>query len=105
MKQSTMIEQSISRGRQDVTARRILRVGPHKVRLTVKSDSYDFQCFARAEVWNPADLKWNQVHSIHYAEMATPEGLCYHPNKSGLKITHFTRDFDRLLTMVKQIIL
>lgn len=33
------------------------------------------------------------------------EGLCYHPNKSGLKITHFTRDFDRLLTMVKQIIL
>ena len=38
-------------------------------------------------------------------EMATPEGLCYHPNKSGLKITHFTRDFDRLLTMVKQIIL
>lgn len=33
------------------------------------------------------------------------EGLCYRPNKSGLKITHFTRDFDRLLTMVKQIIL
>lgn len=50
-------------------------------------------------------LSWNLVHSIHYAEMATPEGLCYHPNKSGLKITHFTRDFDRLLTMVKQIIL
>lgn len=25
--------------------------------------------------------------------------------KPGLKITHFTRDFDRLLTMVKQIIL
>lgn len=40
-----------------------------------------------------------------FAEMETPEGLCYHPNKSGLKITHFTRDFDRLLTMVKQIIL
>ncbi|AFN39616.1 hypothetical protein MP1412_45 [Pseudomonas phage MP1412] len=102
---TNLLEETINQGRQDVTARRVLSLGDFKVRLTIKSDSYKFQSFARAEVWNPATLSWNQVHSIHYAEMATPEGLCYHPNKSGLKITHFTRDFDRLLTMVKQIIL
>ena len=102
---AVLLEETINEGRQDVTARRVLSLGDFKVRLTIKSDSYQFQSFARAEVWNPATLSWNQVHSIHYAEMATPEGLCYHPNKSGLKITHFTRDFDRLLTMVKQIIL
>ena len=102
---AVILEETINEGRQDVTARRVLSLGDFKVRLTIKSDSYQFQSFARAEVWNPATLSWNQVHSIHYAEMATPEGLCYHPNKSGLNITHFTRDFDRLLTMVKQIIL
>ena len=102
---ATLLEETINEGRQDVTARRILSLGDFKVRLTIKSDSYKFQSFARAEVWNPATLSWNQDHSIHYAEMTTPEGLSYYPNKSGLKITPFTRDFDRLLTMVKQILL
>lgn len=102
---AVLLEETINEGRQDVTARRILSLGDFKVRLTIKSDSYKFQSFASAEVWNPATMSWSQVHSIHYAEMATPEGLYYHPNKSGLKITPFTRDFDRLLTMVKQIIL
>lgn len=103
--EATLMEETVNEGRQDVIARRILSLGDFKVRLTIKSDSYQFQSFARAEVWNPATLSWNQVHSLHYTEMTTPEGLCHYPNKSGLKITHFTRDFDRLLTMVKQIIL
>lgn len=102
---AVLLEETINQGRQDVTARRLLTLGDFKVRLTIKSDSYKFQSFARAEVWNPATLSWNQVHSIHYAEMATPEGLCYYPNKQGLKINNFTLDFNRLLTMVKQIIL
>lgn len=102
---TNLLEETINQGRQDVTARRLLSMGDFKVRLTIKSDSYKFQSFARAEVWNPATLSWNQVHSIHYTEMATPEGLCYHPNKQGLKINNFILDFNRLLTMVKQIIL
>lgn len=104
MSQSTMIEQSISRGGQDLTARRILRVGPHKVRLTVKSDSYKFQCFARAEVWNPADLKWNQVHSIPHGKMETEEGLCYLPGNRGENWSHFQKDLAELMRVVREVL-
>lgn len=102
---TNLLKETINKGRLDVTARRVLSLGDFKVRLTIKSNRYKFKSFARAEVWNPATLSWNQVRSINYAEMATPEGLCYLPNKSGLNTTHFTRDFDRLLTMVKRTIL
>lgn len=102
---TVILEETINLGRVDVTARRILSLGDFKVRLTIKSDSCQFQSFARAEVWSPATLSWNQVYSIHYSEMATREGLCHLPNKQGLKIDNFILDFNRLLTMVKKIIL
>lgn len=100
-----LLEETVNAGRQDVIARRILSLGDFRVRLTIKSDSYQFQSFARAEVWNPATLSWNQVHSIHYSEMTTPEGLVYYPNKQGLKVDNFVLDFNRLLKMTQQIIL
>src|SRR5690606_37301673 len=62
---ANLLEETINQGSQDVTARRVLSLGDFKVRLTIKSDSYKFQSFARAEVWNPATLSWNHVHSIH----------------------------------------
>ena len=68
-------------------------------------DDFDYEALTSLFISTddmPPDLV-EALYQVH--EMATPEGLCYHPNKSGLKITHFTRDFDRLLTMVKQIIL
>lgn len=102
---ANLLEEAINQGRQDVTARRILSLGDFNVRLTIRSDSYQFQSFARAEVWSQATLSWNQVHSTHYAEMATPEGLCHLPNEQGLKINNFILDFNRLLTMVQQILL
>jgi len=102
---TNILEETINPGSRDVTARRILSLGDFKVRLTIKSDSYRSQSFAQAEVWNPATLSWNQVHSLHYAEMKTQHQLIYLPAKSGLDIRHFTQDMDRLLEMTKQIIM
>lgn len=60
---SKPIEDLISRGGQDITARRVFKIADHKVRITIKSDAYKFQSFARSEVWNPTELKWNQVQA------------------------------------------
>jgi len=100
-----LIEQTINEGRQDVIARRILKLGEFKVRLTVRSDAYRGQCYARAEVWNPSALSWNVVHNLHPEEMTTREGLWYLPNKRGLSADNFIIDFNRLLDMTKKIIL
>lgn len=74
-----VISTSVSEGRQSVTSQDILLIDGHKIRLTIKSDSYDFQSSAVAEVWNGATLSWNRVHSIHYAQMKTRPGLIYGP--------------------------
>lgn len=101
---SKPIEDLISRGGQDITARRVFKIGDLKVRITIKSDAYKFQSFARSEVWNPTELKWNQVHNIPHGQMATREGLCYLPNASGENWTHFQRDFDTLLKVTKEVL-
>lgn len=48
-----------------------------KILIEIKSDSYDFQSYARLSAFSPTELKWNQIGSIHYSEMNTPSKLCY----------------------------
>lgn len=36
----------------------------YKVRLSVKVDAYDFQSWARADVWSEGTLSWNRVASL-----------------------------------------
>lgn len=50
----------------------------YKVRLTIVSDSYHFQCSAKVHVWNPEQLAWNLVHSIPHGAMQTPDSLAYY---------------------------
>jgi hypothetical protein len=42
------IQHDIARGRQDVNAVFMFERGPAKVRILIRSDSYDFQSYARA---------------------------------------------------------
>lgn len=89
------IQADIARGTQTVNATYIFDRGPTKVRIRISSDSSDFQSFARVELFSPADLKWNVVGNIPFAQMKTPHKLAYVAN--GTAKDHFKADFDKLL--------
>ena len=58
-------------GTQSRNLTRIVKTAQgHKLRIRIKRDSYDFQSFARIELWSETEGKWNFVHSIPYVEMA-----------------------------------
>lgn len=75
-----------------------LKVGAHKLRIRISSDSYDFQSSARIEVWRPADLKWSFIADIHYSRMATRASYVH------ATPTHFKADRDNLLAQALQIL-
>lgn len=47
----------------------VLALGPHKLRVDIRRDSYDFQSSAKIERWDGD--QWREVHSLHYGAMAT----------------------------------
>jgi hypothetical protein len=71
----------INNGSQSQTYRETLDLGTVKVRINIKSDSYEAQCHATIEVFSPTALAWNGLASIGYDSMATPSKLL-HSNKS-----------------------
>jgi hypothetical protein len=99
---SRVIDTTIGKGRQDIVYRELVMLTDKKVRIDIKSDSYDFQSHARVSVWNAAEDKWNQIDSLHYSAMQTPQGLCYRDGWNDA--AHFKKDRDRLLTMAKLIL-
>lgn len=92
------IHSDIARGRQSVNAIFLFNRGTAKARIKICSDSYDFQSFARVELFSPTELKWNVVGHIPYTEMNTPHKLAYIP--TGTAKDNFMADFDRLLGIV-----
>lgn len=100
----TVLDQTVSAGQQSVTATRVLDVGGKMLRFRVKSDSYDFQSYARAELWSRSDGKWNEVHSIPYGLMKTPHQLFYLPNRSGVAIGRFEADLEQLQKVALNIV-
>ena len=97
-------EPHTSKGGQSVIYRAIYEFNGHKVRLTIKSDSYANQSYARMDIFNPTDLKWNRLHYLHYADMHTETGLCYRPNNQGLDLSHFEVDAGTLKMMTRNLI-
>lgn len=55
------------KGQQSWNRERIVIIGDKRVRYTVKRDSYDFQSYGKAEVWNGE--KWHTVHHIPGQEL------------------------------------
>ncbi|MGE8063752.1 hypothetical protein [Pseudomonas sp. NPDC089569] len=92
------LQSDIARGRQSVNAIFIFDRGTAKVRIKICSDSYDFQSFARVELFSATDHKWNVVGHIPYPEMKTPHSLAY--TQTGTDKNNFMADFDRLLGIV-----
>ena len=61
----------------------------HKIRFLVYSDSYDFQSYARAEIFHPTELQWNALANLPYSRMASTSS-----NKHGLYAEDATLNAD-----------
>jgi len=113
---SELIKQTIDIGRQSVIYTEVSKIADKKVKVEIKSDSYDFQSYARVSVFNENDLEWKKIDSVHYSRMNTKEGLDSHPQARKLSlgievnkqknffIAEFWRDRDTLVNMAKEII-
>jgi hypothetical protein len=95
-----MIDVELSKGRQSLNYQEIVKIGDDKVRIRIKSDSYDFQSYARIEVWGNEN-KWNNIHNIPFANMATPPELYYHSNANKRS---FKVDRDKLIDVATSIL-
>ena len=101
----TTIEKITYKGSQSISFREIYKLDEKRIKLEIKSDSYDQQCYARAYILK--DEKWEPVYSIPYSEMNTPKGLCYHvtyrSNASAAE-AEFKSDIERLKKYVEKIL-
>lgn len=55
-------------GDNNILLRVLYEVGGDRVRITVKSNSYDFQSEAYSEVWSKAMQQWNRVESLPFKQ-------------------------------------
>lgn len=92
----TPFETTISSGQNATVYMELYEILGQRVRVSIRSDAYKEQCYARAEVWDISRKAWNQIHYVHPSKMATPEKLVYHPNKTGENPKHFEKDVKAL---------
>ncbi len=103
------LETSVSKERQGVLYKQILKhtASGNKLLLKIYSDSYDFQCYAKVEIYDPVTLKWNHLESIPYSLMETP-GKLVHSIPFGVKAEvisyRFANDRNTLLNKAKLIL-
>ena len=101
----TTIEKITYKGSQSISFREIYKLNEKRIKLEIKSDSYDQQCYARAYILK--DEKWEPVYSIPYSAMNTPKGLCYHVTYRSNAVAaekEFKTDIDRLKKYVGEIL-
>jgi hypothetical protein len=101
----TIIEKITYKGSQSVNFREIYGLENKKIKLEIKSDSYDMQCYARAYILK--DEKWELIYSIPYSEMNTPNGLSHHVtyrSKASAAEGEFEKDIQRLKKYTEEIL-
>lgn len=103
------LSKTMSKQRQGVLLQEILqhKASGNKLLLKIYSDSYDFQCYAHIDIYNPTDLKWNRLHSIPFALMTTPDKAIYRiPHGSDANVAEhlFVIDRQTLLLHAKMIL-
>ena len=104
---TTLLFEQISKGQQDVIAERVLRLTEGdksvKIRVKIKSDSYDFQCYAKSEAYNPQTLSWNPIASIGFSNMKTKKSLAFTPHPVGFSA--FEADINTLVAQTVAIVM
>jgi hypothetical protein len=95
------LNKEIGSGGQSVTYKETLEHNGKKLRISIKSDSYRAQCYARVLLFDGD--KWNQIDSIHYSRMVTEAKLIYRPNVLP-NDSDFKADRDRLVKLAKDVL-
>ena len=87
---------------QDMMYRELIKSGHHRIRITIRSNSYKEQCYAGIERWD--GNQWQQVWWLDGGECATKAGLYVHRDRP-VDLGHFFED-DRneLLWLAEQIL-
>src|SRR5574344_1874649 len=100
-----IIEKITYKGSQSISFRENYKLNNSKIKLEIKSDSYDQQCYARAYILK--DEKWELIYSIPYSVMSTPKGLCYgiiYKNNPEKAQKEFISDVTRMKKAVEEIL-
>lgn len=94
----------VVKGRQSIEYREVLELKTdsiQKLKIEMKSDSIDYQSYARISVWNGKE--WSHLDSIHYTLVNFKSGLCHSlSNETPLQVQqknlgHFKQDQQELL--------
>lgn len=102
-----IIKEEYSLGQQSAQLTKIIEGDKGlKIKIEIKSDSYDFQSYARVSVFNSSELKWNGVDHIPFANMQTPPKLYYHVQQQNPNILspYFTNDIKTLVLNAEAIL-
>lgn len=99
------IKKQISKVSQDLQLNEIIELNKHKLRISIKSDTYPFQCYAKIYVWSNFKEDWSLIDSIHPDSMATPSKL-YYSAKSDYKTSFnlFAADRKKLIDVAKKVL-
>jgi hypothetical protein len=89
-----MIQDEILKARQSLTLHQVFEMKGHKLSISIKSDSYDFQSHAIISVFHPTELKWNRLAGIHHSTMKTPHELAYWPEAQSSKQERLRPEFE-----------
>jgi hypothetical protein len=88
------------KGHQSIDRTELLQFGDYKLKISIKSDAYKRQSYARIYVFK--DLEWSRLANIHSQQMDTPEGLCYYTEANefgrGINVEKAERLFDRKMS-------
>jgi len=108
------INSEIGKSRQGVSYTELLEINvdvfaprdakKEKLRVRIYSDSYDFQSYAKAELYSPTRGEWSEIASRHYSQMGTPTKLAYLPDATGEKPAWFQIDRDYLVDLAIKIL-
>lgn len=97
------VDKRICRGSQDVDYVEVLKVGDHKLRVKIRSNSYAVQSYARVERWDGS--QWQFLHELGQGNMRTPAGLyVHHPAVDGDLEAKFRKDRDELVKLAGDIL-
>tara|TARA_B100000073_G_C23609123_1_gene523771 strand:- start:320 stop:634 length:315 start_codon:yes stop_codon:yes gene_type:complete len=100
------IKKQISKGKQDLQLDEMIQLDDHKLRITIKSDSYRSQCYAKIYVWSKHKEEWSLIDSIHPDNMQTEEKLSYAVSNTDYKKSFhlFANDRKQLIDVAKKVL-
>ena len=111
-----VIKREIAKSSQNVNYQEILRVGVKdgdlwqshsKIRISIRSNAYRFQCHARISLWTGEE--WKRIDHIDPGAMETQDGMYaswrdMKPYDEDAKAGLFKKDRDALLRVALEVI-